>query len=944
VSGLPAIAAVGAGDSHGLALATDKSVWAWGANASSQLGDGTTADRLTPIKVADANFNWKAGTPLFNPIAGTYSSTQTVAITSATAGSTIRYTTDGSDPTTGSNVYSTALSVPVTTTLKAKAWKTGLGDSNVAAAVYTLKVATPTLSPGGATYTAIQAVTVSCATSGATIHYTTSGAEPLETDLVIASGGTVTVDQGMTLKAKAWKTGWTASDTGTAVYTMKVATVTFSPAGGVYSSAQGVMLSTTSPGVTIRYTTNGLEPIETDPGVVSGGSVLVATSVTLKAKGFRAGWVASDTASATYVLSLGSVATPTFSPAAGTYTAAQAVTIKSTTAGAIVRYTLDGSSPTTLSPIFAAPLTISATTTVKACAYKSEMAPSVVASATYTINLGAVAAPSITPASGLYTTQQTITISTATSGATIHYTTSGADPTETDSTIASGGTLLVDRAGIIKAKAWKTGMAASAMTRRDYIVSGAAAAGGSHSLALKADQTVWAWGANSSGQIGDGTTTQRLTPVQVSGLMTVIAIAAGLNHSLALKADGTVVAWGANGSGQLGDNTIVQKTSPVAVSGLSGVVAIAAGTNHSLALKSDGSVVAWGSNSNGQLGDNSTTQRLTPVPVSSLSSVATIAAGSDHSLALKTDGTLAAWGANASGQLGDGSYTQRLTPVPVGSLSGVSSVTAGTAFSAALRANGMSSGVTWAWGTNSSGQLGDGTTVSWNTQVSGAGDVVLLATGEAHVLAFKQDGSAWAWGLNNHGQIGDGSTAQRTTPTRIVGLTDLLALDGGWAGHSMTVKANGSLWTWGANASGQLGDNTVTQRTTPIQVSGLTLASNSWLIADSDSDGLSNAAEYRYGTDPLNADTNQDGLTDGTDLATGRSPTDPDVDGDGVLNAAEIAQGTDPFDSDSDGDGVPDGVDAFPLDPTQSQSAGDPNDHTPPTITLLEPTNAILLP
>ena len=945
VSALPGIAAIGAGDNHGLALATDKSVWAWGSNASSQLGDGTTTNRLAPIKVADADFNWKAGTPVFSPAGGTYSSTQTVTITSATAGATIRYTTDGSDPTTASAVYSTGLSVSTTTTLKAKAWKSGLGDSNIAAAVYTLKVATPTLSPGTATYTAIQTVTVTCATSGATIRYTTTGAEPTTSDTVIASGGTVTVDQGMTLKAKAWKTGWTDSDTGSAVYTLKVAAVSFSPVGGVYTSAQGVMLSTTSPGVVVHYTTNGLEPIETDPGVPSGDTVYVATSKTLKAKGYRWGWVPSDTASATYVLGLGSVTTPTFTPAAGTYTQTQTVTIRTTTAGAAIRFTLDGSDPTSASPIFAAPLSIAATTTVKARAYKAEMAASSVASATYTINSGAVAAPSITPGSGVYLTQRTVTISTATSGATIRYTTTGADPTETDTSITSGGTITIDRAMVLKAKAWKSGMDASAVTRRDYVVTGAIAAGGTHSLALKSDQTVWAWGLNSSGQLGDGTTTSHFTAAQVTGVTTAIAIAAGNTHSLALKADGSVVAWGSNSNGQIGDNSTTQRTSPVAVSGLTSVIAIAAGTNHSLALKSDGTVVAWGANGNGQLGDNSTSQRLTPVAISGLTNAVAIAAGADHSLALKSDGTIVAWGANASGQLGDGTNTQRLTPVAVGSLSGVSTITAGTGFSAAIRTNALAMGVTWAWGTNTNGELGDGTSVSWNTQVSGGGDVVLLAAGDAHVLAFKRDGTSWGWGRNDRGQLGDGSiAAKQTTPAQIPALTDLLALDGGWANHSMAIKAVGSVWSWGANTNGKLGDNTQADRSLPVQVSGLALASNSWLAADSDGDGLTNAAEYRYGTDPLEADTNDDGLDDGTDVNIGRSPSDPDVDGDGVLNGGEVAQGTDPFTADTDGDGVSDGVDAFPLDPSRSQAVNDPNDHTAPTITLVEPTNAVILP
>ena len=176
------------------------------------------------------------------------------------------------------------------------------------------------------------------------------------------------------------------------------------------------------------------------------------------------------------------------------------------------------------------------------------------------------------------------------------------------------------------------------------------------------DGTVLAWGVNSAGQLGDGTTIGKATPVQVSGLgpgSGVIAIAAG-RQSLAVKSDGTVLAWGPNSSGQLGDGTTISKTTPVQVSGLgpgSGVVAIAAALVHSMALKADGTVLAWGTNSSGQLGDGTLTPRLTPVQVSGLgdgSGVIAIAPHGAFSLALKSDGTVLAWGANASGQLGDG--------------------------------------------------------------------------------------------------------------------------------------------------------------------------------------------------------------------------------------------------------------------------------------------------
>jgi alpha-tubulin suppressor-like RCC1 family protein len=180
----------------------------------------------------------------------------------------------------------------------------------------------------------------------------------------------------------------------------------------------------------------------------------------------------------------------------------------------------------------------------------------------------------------------------------------------------------------------------------------------------------------------------------------VIAVVAGSNHSLALKSDGTVLAWGSNASGQLGDGTAVSRSSPIQVNGLgpgSGVVAIAAGMDHSLALKSDGTVLAWGGNSSGQLGDGTTSPRPSPVQVSGLgpaSSVISIAVGlGSHSLALKSDGSVVAWGANSSGQVGDGTTTTRVIPVQVsglGSGSGVVGITAGGSDSFARRSNGQS--------------------------------------------------------------------------------------------------------------------------------------------------------------------------------------------------------------------------------------------------------------
>ena len=204
------------------------------------------------------------------------------------------------------------------------------------------------------------------------------------------------------------------------------------------------------------------------------------------------------------------------------------------------------------------------------------------------------------------------------------------------------------------------------------------AGGGGHTIALKSDGTVWTWGNNGDGQLGDGGTTGSSIPDQVNDLSGVSAIASGADHSMALKSDGTVWAWGRNQFGQLGDGTTIQRNTPVQVSGLTGVTAIAGGALHSIALKSDGTVWTWGLNENGQLGDGTGTNKTTPVQVSGLTDVTAIAGGVEHTIALKNDGTVWGWGHNQLGQLGDGtsgSGTNKSTPVQVNGLTGVISIT-----------------------------------------------------------------------------------------------------------------------------------------------------------------------------------------------------------------------------------------------------------------------------
>lgn len=350
-------------------------------------------------------------------------------------------------------------------------------------------------------------------------------------------------------------------------------------------------------------------------------------------------------------------------------------------------------------------------------------------------------------------------------------------------------------------------------------------AGGYHSLAICSDNTARAWGGNTYGQLGDGTGINRSVPGPVSFLTGIIALAGGYEHSLALKNDGTVWTWGNNYYGQLGDGTIDTtgcecKTTPVQVNSLTGIVAIAGGYVHSLALKNDSTVWAWGNNEVGQLGDGTNTDRATPIQVSPLTGILAIACGSGYSLALKNDGTVWAWGSNSSGQLGDGTNISVTTPIQVSSLTGITAITGGEEHSLALK----NDGTVWAWGINNSGQLGDGTYLDKWTPLqinSLIGIVAITSGGTNHSLALRNDGTVWAWGKNYWGQLGDGTTIDKTTPIQVSTLTGITGIAAGMEGHSFALKNDGTLWAWGNNGVGQLGDGTLMDRLTPVQVLGL---------------------------------------------------------------------------------------------------------------------------
>ena len=321
-----------------------------------------------------------------------------------------------------------------------------------------------------------------------------------------------------------------------------------------------------------------------------------------------------------------------------------------------------------------------------------------------------------------------------------------------------------------------------------------------------------------------------------------IAIASAAAHTIALRGDGTVWAWGNNANGQLGDGTTTTAYEPVQVlrdnskAPLTDVVAVAAGRNHSVAVKSDGTVWSWGNNAYGQLGDNSsnTMTRFYPVQVvtnalTPLDKVRMVAASDVHTLALKADGTVWAWGDNARGALGTGDTTVQRTATQVSVLNDVLAIMARgtdlTARSLAQRADNS----LWGWGDNSHCQLGDTAAALGNPIVAPARldnlstlgvSAGQIANGESHGVARKSDGAVWAWGLNNQGQVGDGTTTNRCAPVQVAGISGVVETVGTGVDHSFVTTTDGSVWGWGSNNEGQLGVGDTNRRLTPTQMAG----------------------------------------------------------------------------------------------------------------------------
>ncbi|PYE47191.1 alpha-tubulin suppressor-like RCC1 family protein, partial [Paenibacillus barcinonensis] len=327
-----------------------------------------------------------------------------------------------------------------------------------------------------------------------------------------------------------------------------------------------------------------------------------------------------------------------------------------------------------------------------------------------------------------------------------------------------------------------------------------------HTIRMKTDGTVWSWGNNANGQLGDGTTTNKTTAVQVEGLNDILTVAAGDTYSLALKRDGTVWSWGGNVNGELGTGDTKTSLVPVQIPGLKGIVGLASGWDASYALKRDGTVWSWGANNFGQLGDRTSDRRLIPAQVPYISGVSALSAGSGFALALKSDGTVWGWGNASSNQLGNKGQVQTVWKAEmIAGLSNIKGIEAGRSAGLALTANGD----LYRWG--SAGLDNVPTPSKWQVGVKA------MSGGSGTTQVVKNDGSLWVLGHNAYGELGLGHTQAMTSLIQNRNMSNVVATAGGF-NATFAMKSDGSVWSFGQNDKGQLGDGTVTSRMVPVKV------------------------------------------------------------------------------------------------------------------------------
>ena len=342
------------------------------------------------------------------------------------------------------------------------------------------------------------------------------------------------------------------------------------------------------------------------------------------------------------------------------------------------------------------------------------------------------------------------------------------------------------------------------------------------------------WGlGGTTGQLGDNTITSKSSPVQTIAYGNNWKQVSIRSHAASIKTDGTLWLWGPNSSGELGDNSAVPKSSPVQT--------VAFGTNWkqvstgystttracTAAIKTDGTLWTWGGNAYGQLGDNTITPRSSPVQTVAFGTNWKQVSAGYNCAAIKTDGTLWTWGSNDWGQLGDNTITKRSSPVQTIAFgTNWSQVSCGRFHVAAIKTDGT----LWCWGRNSVAQLGDNTTTSRSSPVQTVAfgtNWKQLSCGLNTTTAIKSDGTLWCWGSGTNGQLGDNTITLKSSPVQTVTFATNWKQVSCGANHSAAIKTDGTLWCWGLGTSGQLGDNTATSKSSPVQT---VIFGNTWKV------------------------------------------------------------------------------------------------------------------
>ena len=348
-----------------------------------------------------------------------------------------------------------------------------------------------------------------------------------------------------------------------------------------------------------------------------------------------------------------------------------------------------------------------------------------------------------------------------------------------------------------------------------------------HTVAVRQNGTIWTWGSNGNGELGDGTSICRSSPVVVlsdsSAFFDWCDIAAPYRSSVGLRKDGTIWTWGSNSySNMLGDGTNINRSSPVSVLGnISDWCKLAEGFGSVFAIRSNGTLWGWGSNYNGELGVGFATIEAQPTrALTDFNNICKIATGYKRNILLTNSGRIWSWGYNSNGSIGDGTTCIRSSPVSViGGFTDWCDISSNKYSFFGVRSNGT----LWSWGENYSGQLGDGTVINRSSPVSVVGgftDWVTLSGGEYHSVATRTNGTLWTWGNNFNGQLGEGGIILRSSPVSVIGGFTDWCQTGAGEFHSAAIRSNGTLWTWGSNNSGQLGDGTTISRSSPVSVVG----------------------------------------------------------------------------------------------------------------------------